>query len=104
MILTVAFVLSMATAVSADAATYLSGDDESLGESFSYALLQTGAHNAASKAFVRFKAKYGHTYEHGSEEHNMRERLFRARLAEIEAHNFHPVPRSWRMGVNRLTD
>lgn len=101
MMYTVALLLFAATAASA---TYLSGEQEILGEPMPYALLQTGAQSGTSRAFNRFKAQYGHTYEHGSEEHNMRERLFRVRLAKIEAHNTHPIPKSWRMGVNRLTD
>lgn len=72
-------------------------------EPFPHALLQTAA-RSSSHAFVHYKAKYGLTYAHGSEEHNMRERLFRQRVAEIEQHNTHPEPRSWRKGVNRFTD
>lgn len=73
-------------------------------EAFPQVLLQTAKRSSTGHAFTHYKAKYNLKYAHGSEEHNMRERLFRTRVAEIEAHNTHPVPRSWQKGVNRFTD
>lgn len=70
--------------------------------SFDQSLLQVGSQtNAArARAFSHYKVKFGRNYD--AEEHSMRERIFHERLAEIQAHN--SQHRTWRAGVNHLTD
>lgn len=94
-----ALLLSVAAFMATESSQEVEGE-----EAFPHALLQTASRSSAGHAFVHYKEKYGLTYAHGSEEHNMRERLFRKRVAEIEAHNTHPIQHSWRKGVNRFTD
>jgi len=53
-------------------------------------------------SFAQFKDFYGRVYAADSAEHRRREEIFHQRLAEIEAHNARG--RSWKMGVNHLTD
>lgn len=54
--------------------------------------------------FARYRSHFGRTYEDGSAEHEMRQRLFAERVAKIEAHNTHSKDHSWRAGINHLTD
>merc|ERR1719335_625637 len=63
-------------------------------------LLQVGSRTSAAHAFNHYKAEFGRVYE--AEEHQMREQIFHKRWAEIQAHN--TQHRSWRAGVNHLTD
>merc|ERR1719335_1679743 len=63
-------------------------------------LLQVGSRTSAAHAFNHYKAEFGRVYE--AEEHQMREQIFHKRWAEIQAHN--SQHRTWRAGVNHLTD
>merc|ERR1719420_2824523 len=65
-------------------------------------LLQTS--EGVMSRFAQYRSHFGRTYAVGSEEHQMRQRLFAERVAKIEAHNTHPKGHSWRAGINHLTD
>lgn len=54
--------------------------------------------------FAQYRNQFGRSYAVGSEEHQMRQRLFAERVAKIQAHNTHPKGHSWRAGINHLTD
>jgi len=69
-------------------------------DSLQQVLLQVGSRTSAGHAFSHYKAKFGRVYE--AKEHQMREEIFHKRWAEIQAHN--NQQRSWRAGVNHLTD
>jgi len=64
-------------------------------------LLSAGCH-AMNYSFVAYKEAYGRTYASGSYEHQMREKLFKTRAAEIMSHN--SAGRSWQKGFNQFTD
>jgi len=73
-------------------------------ESLQQVLLQVGSRtsvSAAARAFHYYKAQFGRIYD--DQEHQMREEIFHKRWAEIQAHNVNQG-RSWRAGVNHLTD
>lgn len=53
-------------------------------------------------SFERFKHDFGRTYLNGTDEHRLREAIFRQRVKQILAHN--AKNSSWMMGVNHLTD
>jgi len=59
-----------------------------------------GFRTTAAHTFSHYKTRFGRTYE--AEEHEMREQIFHKRLSQIEALN--SLERSWRAGVNHLTD
>jgi len=73
------------------------GDEQDGSE---HALLQVGSRTNSAHAFNHYKAQFGRSYE--AQEHEMREQIFHKRLAEIQAHN--NLRRSWRAGINHLTD
>merc|ERR1719197_1635695 len=54
--------------------------------------------------FAQYRRQFGRMYVEGSNEHQMRQRLFAERVAKIEAHNNHDKGHSWRAGINHLTD
>jgi cathepsin L len=63
-------------------------------------LLQLTSRTNAAHVFNHYKSQFGREYE--AEEHSLREQIFHKRLAEIQAHN--TQHRTWRAGVNHLTD
>jgi cathepsin L len=60
------------------------------------------ARKHVNNSFAAFKSAFGRTYSEGTSEHEVREKLFNARIAEINAHN--AKGRTWKMGVNHFTD
>jgi len=65
-------------------------------------LLQTA--EGVTSRFAQYRREFDRNYADGSEEHQMRQRLFMERVAKIEAHNNHHNAHSWRAGINHLTD
>jgi C1A family cysteine protease len=55
-----------------------------------------------NQSFSEYIQAFGKDYMVGSAEHQMREKIFSQRMAEILAHN--AQGRSWKMGLNQFTD
>jgi len=54
--------------------------------------------------FEQYRLQFARKYADGTEEHQMRQRLFAERVSKIEAHNSDHNSHSWRAGINHLTD
>lgn len=56
-----------------------------------------------SREFDRFKVSYSKSYRSGTQEHEMRKRIFERNWKEVERHNSREK-KSWRKGINHLSD
>lgn len=76
----------------------------SMKDPFNQSLLQVGSRTNIGHTFAHYIARFGRRYQVGGDEYLMREEVFHRRLGEIESLNEQIPRRSWRAGINHLTD